>query len=237
MRLYATKRDVEILKFVNDMKFSNVEMIHERFISERGVQYLQRRMKRFSDLGFVLRLPDWGGRKFLYTVTDEGVSLVLRHGFNTVPHGLDKIDVRNFEHDKILIDLRVKLESKGLLKDWVSERVLRYEDDLLRFGLGERIIPDAYARSVNRGDLVVIEFEHARKSNPRIKALLKSYESYFREKSDYGRLLLFFSNDSVMRYYKREYLRLQCSFGCEFIHVQEVGVDIDRVIGGRYVTR
>jgi hypothetical protein len=237
LNVYVTKRDVEILKFINDMKFSNVGQVHGMFFRGKGKQYLQRRLKKFSDEGILLRYPDWGGRSFNYGVSEDGVNLILRHGQNTVPLNLKRIDIKNFEHDKILTELRIELESLGLVSHWKSERLIRYEEDFLKFGLEKRIIADGYAFSVKKEDRVVIEFEHSRKSNQRIKELLNNYENYFKEKgsSEFGRVLFFFSDSNIKSYYERIFSNMNYTFPVEFFELSELKIDVNKIMGGRYV--
>jgi hypothetical protein len=237
LNVYVTKRDVEILKFINDMKFSSVGQVHNKFGEDKGKQYLQRRLRKFAEEGILIRYPDWGGRSFNYGVSEDGVSLVLRHGLNTIPLSLKKIDIKNFEHDKILLELRVRLEKLGLLSEWKSERLIRYEEDFLNFGLGNKIIADGYAYSVKREDRVVIEFEHSRKSNQRIKSLLKNYGDYFNEKggSEFSRVLFFFSDASLKGYYQRIFSNMNYSYSCEFFDLSELDINVNELMGGRYV--
>ena len=237
LNVYVTKRDIEILKFINDMKFSNVDQIHRLFFEGKGKQYIQRRLRKFSDEGYLVRYPDWGGRRFNYGVSEEGLSLILRGGVNTVPLSLKKIDIKNFEHDKVLTELRIRLERLGLVSDWKSERLIRYEEDFLSFGLGERIISDGYGFSVKKKHRVIIEFEHSRKSNQRIKSLLKKYSEYFREKgeSEFGCALFFFSDPNVKSYYERIFSKMNYSYPCEFFDLSELSLNVSKMAGVRYV--
>jgi hypothetical protein len=237
LNIYVTKRDVDILKFINDMKFSNVDQVHSLFFEKKGKQYIQRRLKKFRNEGMLVSYPEWGGRGFNYGVSDKGVSLLLRRGVGTVPLSLKKIDLKNYEHDKVLVELRIRLESLGLVRDWKSERLIRYEQDFLNFGLGGKIICDGYAYSVKKSDRVIIEFEHSRKSNQRIKSLLKNYSEYFQEKGDleFGRVLFFFSDSSIKSYYERIFSKMNYSYPCEFFELSELDIDVDKVLGGRYV--
>ncbi len=225
-RIRFSDLDIEILLFISDMKFASAEVIHERFFESRGIRYPKKRLKDYVDAGLLNRVLEWGGRSYLYLISDEGSKILSRKGFDVVPTPLKGIDLKNYEHDRALTLIRVKLENSQKVSGWVSERSIRFGSLFLRLDEKTKIIPDAYCCSAKDGNTLIIEFENSRKSNDRIRKLLKNYQLYFvlSKKSD-ERVIFFFLSESLLKSYKSIFSKLNLNFPAQFVLARDIGVD------------
>jgi hypothetical protein len=215
-RIYISNLDMRILCFVSNMKFSDSKMISLCFFKGKGERYPKKRLKDFVDNGLLYTLLSWGGRMPLYLITEKGAKLLERNGFDVVSSGVKGLDLKNYEHDLFLSHLRIHLEGEGLVDNWISERLLRFRGQYLFLPSGDKIIPDAYCRSVKHDKQLVIEFENTRKSNDRIRKLLESYQLLSISASDME-ILFFFSNEQTLLKYKETYIQNNLSFPVKFL--------------------
>lgn len=224
-RIRISDLDLEILVFISDMKFASAEVIQKKFFPDKGDRYPKKRLKDFVDSGLLNYVLEWGGRSYLYIVSDEGTKLLQRRGFDVVPFAPNGIDLKNYEHDKILMSLRVEMERLGKIFEWVSERNIRFKSLFLRIDEKIKIIPDGYCRSSRDDSDLIIEFENSRKSNDRIKSLLKNYQLYFTlGKGSSEKVLFFFVSESLLISYRRFYEGLNLSFPVQFILASDLGI-------------
>jgi hypothetical protein len=137
------------------------------------------------------------------------------------------IDLKNYEHDRSLSEIRVSLENLGKVVDWVSERNIRSRSLFLRIDEKTKIIPDAYCRSLKDGSELIVEFENSRKSNTRIRALLKTYQMYFSlSQNTNQKVLFFFISESLLKSFKSFYQSQKLNFPVSFILSSDVGVSV-----------
>lgn len=223
-RIRITDLDLAVLVFISDMKFASAEMVRELFFTEKGSRYPKKRLKDYQDEGLVSSIMEWGGRGLCYFITDSGTKFLQRKGVDVVPHGLSGIDLKNYEHDKVLSNIRIKLELMGKVTDWFSERRIRNQERYLFISKSKKIIPDAYCVNSSDEELIV-EFENSRKSNDRIKGLLKSYQLFFASSKDgFSKVVFFFASGSLLLSYKKFYQNMNLSFPVQFISVSDLGI-------------
>ena len=225
-KIRITKLDIYILVFVSEMKFVNAEQIGEKFFEGKGLRYPKKRLKDFVDNDLLFSVLEWGGKKLNYLITENGTKLVQRKGFDVVPFGMKGIDLKNHDHDKLLTSIRIKLEKKKIVDSWTSERIIRNRNLYLRVNDKDKIIPDAYCRSVDKDSDLIIEFENSRKSNDRIKKLLKNYQFYFAiSKNINEKVLFFFVSDALLSSYKQIYADSKFTFPIQFIAIKDLGLE------------
>ena len=120
-RIRFSQLDFSILGFISDMKFVTAEQISERFFPEKSDRYPKRRLKTLVDKKILFTVSDWGARNYCYIASEEGTKLLQRNGFDPMPKALRGIDIKNYTHDKILCDVRIKLENLKKVHNWTSE--------------------------------------------------------------------------------------------------------------------
>ena len=227
-KIRVSDLDLMILEFISDMRLVSAEIIGERFFKGKGERYPKKRLKDFVDHDLLFSVLGWGGKKFNYLITDAGTKLLQRRGFDVVTRPMKGIDLKNYEHDKVLNKIRVKLENREMVDSWVSERKIRGRMIYLKVSEKEKIIPDAYCHSLSKDTDLIIEFENSRKSNERIKKLLKTYQLYFVSScSKNEKVLFFFINSGLLASYKQIYNENKLSFPVQFIEVGDLDIEKD----------
>ena len=175
-----TSRDMDILEFILDMKFSTIEDIHSKFFKltkfgERSscLRWARERVANLVKSDFLKPVKDVC-HKTLYIVTSNGY-FYLRNSRPecTSARPLQSVDGRTYEHDQKVIQIRTALETSGEIKKWISERQLS-EIEEFRQILPTEFRPDAIYET-SRGQKVAFELEIARKSKERYQQKIKKY--------------------------------------------------------------
>lgn len=161
MRL--TKRDVEIIKFINDFGYCEMPQIMERFSLKRTWMYeIVGRLIEEKLVGHKYLLH-W---QRIYFVTHKGAR------YTDLPP-VSRIPVGQYEHQMHVINIYNKLIKKYPDAHWISERKIKH--DLFCDGLGKTghisdgilLFPD--------GKQVAIEVELSTKGKNRIEKILRKY--------------------------------------------------------------
>ncbi len=163
MRL--TKRDIVIIKFINDFGYCEMPEIMKRF--ELKKTWMYEIMQRLVEAKLVSH------RRILH---GHGVYLVTRKGakYTDLP-SIERIPIGRYEHQIYIINVYNKLRKEYPAACWVSERKLKH--DLFYDGLGKvghvadgiLMFPD--------GKQVAIEVELSVKGKNRIEKILRKYIS------------------------------------------------------------
>lgn len=164
--IQVTKRDVEILQFINECGFCIMPQIEERFAvkGRRSYQIMERLVKA----GFLHH------KRVFYT--GHGIYYLANKGarFSSLPI-TEKISLSIYEHQIILTNLYLKLRKLYPNMEWISERRLihtKYFDGVGRRGHvsdGILIFPDSKH--------VAIEVELHLKGKNRLERILKDYSN------------------------------------------------------------
>ncbi len=174
------QKDLEILEFILKMKFANVEDIQKRFFRFKKsgeisncLRWAQFRLSLLTKHNLLNRVANLGPRLF-YTVTSDGYYLLKRmKSTSSFCKPIDEIDIRTFEHDHQLIQIRNYLEQNENVSEWVSDRELS-ESIELRSQLPGDCRPDAIFKTSDNLK-VALELEKARKSKDRYQQKIRSY--------------------------------------------------------------
>lgn len=175
-----TSRDLDMLEFMNDMKFASVAEIHERFFLRKGEDRNKpstAARNRLTSLifGGFLKGERCGpmGQAF-YIVTEKGHTAL--NNFKPMrehPAPMRGIDKSTFDHDYRVLLTRVFFERNNLLTSWISERQMICEKSLVE-GLHEEYHPDAIM-VLPDGKRVAYEFENAWKSKDRYQKKINKF--------------------------------------------------------------
>jgi Fe2+ or Zn2+ uptake regulation protein len=116
-----TNRDLEILKFVLEMKFVSIEDVYHRFFKVKKNGELSKsdwwtrdRVYQLQKHGFLRKLSFYTEARWFYVATEKAYNLLL--GKYTGLHFCDptrKIDIHTFHHDWLVTKCRIELESRG----------------------------------------------------------------------------------------------------------------------------
>ncbi len=145
-----TERDFKVLEYIVDMKFATVADLYQKFFRRYKEEnpknpdlYTRERLLILRKHQLVkVERHAFDFRNF-YLVTAKGVNcLEAKYPERMWPRPLTRIDIRTFEHDKVVNSLRLHLEEKYKVTNWWSERVLN-ADRSLTLGMSKDYLPDA----------------------------------------------------------------------------------------------
>lgn len=176
----VTSRDLDILEFILEMKFSTIEDVHSKFFKvtklgepSRCLRWTRERVANLVKSDFIKSIKDVCHRT-LYIVTQKGY-LYLRNSrsqkFYSKP--LSSVDGRTYDHDQKVIQIRTVLEENKMVDEWISERQLAERDEYRQL-LTTEFRPDGIYKN-SEGQKVAFELEIARKSKERYQQKIKRY--------------------------------------------------------------
>ncbi|WP_218813794.1 hypothetical protein [Rickettsiella endosymbiont of Dermanyssus gallinae] len=163
-----TSRDVEILKFINEFGFCEMPQINQRFSL--------RKPRNYQLLSKLVRHNLLQHERILYK--EHGIFRLTQAGarFTTLPP-MRRITFANYHHDRMVINLHIKLMATYPDATWISERKLKHEK--CKLGVGkEGHLPDGILVFPN-GIQAAIEVELTSKSRQRLEDILKTYATQF----------------------------------------------------------
>lgn len=181
-----TNRDVEICKFILEMKFSTAKEIYRRFFQftllgtqSTGIRAALKRLMILEKRGLLSAKTYFQSKQKIYFATQKSLKLIsaLRPA-SILPYPIKNVDIRTFEHDDLLIKLRGILEGRFGAKDWISEKVLREFPELCS-DLEESQIPDAIYVNAE-GEKIAFELEISLKSPSNYREKIRRYINYLR---------------------------------------------------------
>lgn len=188
--LKLTKRDLEAITFILDMKFASLEEIYAKFFKRlRNVEISKSdwwARDRFSLLvrtKFLSRVHSFYERKSYYQATIKGyLTLARQCPAKLLVRPTEKLDFSPFDHDKLLLALRLKLEESLNITSWISDRQLRCFPELTG-GIESLYIPDAvYTNSQN--EKIALELEIATKAKDKYREKIKRFVKLLRSQGN-----------------------------------------------------
>ena len=186
-QIKLTNRDLEVLEFCLEMKFSDLKSIHQKFFF-----HLQSGNRSKSDwwarerLGILKRHGYLNSKRISFSGSSYYLATDLAHmalsslrPSRSFVRPLAEIDVRTFEHDRRVIEARLVLESLGRANNWCSERRLKSESSLTS-GLPRMYQPDAIYQN-KLGELMAFELELSVKTKDRYEDKIRKYVDVIRK--------------------------------------------------------
>ena len=162
--MQLTKRDIEIIKFINEFGYCEMPQIIKRFGLKKTWMY--ELMQRLVEAGFVNHRRILHGQHGVYFVTSKGAKLTDLPPIERIPLG-------QYEHQNSNLNVYMKLRNQYPDAHWISERRLKHDkffDGLGKVGHisdGILMFPD--------GKQIAIEVELSTKGKNRIEKILKGY--------------------------------------------------------------
>lgn len=185
-RVILSERDLDVLEFIFDMKFSSVQGVFEKFFrinlkgeEARSAEWAVRRLQQLERAGLIKGTFSFSERTKYYLGTYKGYREVVgRRPESFIVKPLGSIDHRTFAHDNHVLLARLILENKRAAHSWVSDRKLRSSKELAG-GLGSSYVPDGIY--IDDGGLRVgFELEMSVKSKSDYREKVKKYVSMIR---------------------------------------------------------
>jgi hypothetical protein len=181
-----TDRDLDILEFILEMKFSTLEDIHSKFFKvtkdgsiSNSMIWARQRISKLIKSEYIQILTDVCARP-LYVLTQKGFLFLKNSRLSkTFCRPLLDVDARFFDHDQRVAQARIALEKSGVVKHWISERQLIEFEEFKKY-LSAEFRPDGIYETID-GKKVAFELEIARKSKDRYQQKVKRYISLMTE--------------------------------------------------------
>lgn len=185
-RIKLTKRDIEILIFLLEMKFCSLDELYFKFFrvnldgtESKSSWWARDRVNTLKSLKLITTVHFYTEAKSYYLATRKAFQIVQGYlGDKSICKPTYRLDIRTFEHDKLLTQLRLELEGRRLTSDWNSERLLS-EDPKYKFILSREFRPDAIYKTTE-GRKVAFELELSTKAKKRYQDKIKKYVSIVR---------------------------------------------------------
>ncbi len=188
-----TERELDVLEFILEMKFSTLEALYSKFFkvtkwgsTSNSLIWAKQRISHLVKTEMVQILTEVCNRP-LYVLTQKGYRF-LKNSRPTKNYcrPLFDVDGRIFDHDQRVVQVRIALESSGLIKEWISESQLSEIDEVKKY-LPTEFRPDAIYINP-QGQKVAFELEIARKSKDRYHKKIKRYIQVMTEGNSLSRI-------------------------------------------------
>lgn len=197
-----TAREIELLEFVLEQKFSGIEALYLKFFKTEGSQstrYAAERVQLLRRHGFLRAERAYTRPELFYLITPLAHSVLQsqrpgRRLFEPV----DGIDHRTFEHDWRVTLCRAYRERSGVATAWISERRIKAEWAIHAGHLTREYCPDGIYTN-RRGERVAFELELAPKTRERYARKISRFLDVMRDSSGPFRRTLFVACDPWVR--------------------------------------
>ncbi|OGT41397.1 MAG: hypothetical protein A3F13_05330 [Gammaproteobacteria bacterium RIFCSPHIGHO2_12_FULL_40_19] len=164
--MQLTKRDKEILCFINEAGICVMPQIQQEFNIKFPRSY--QIMKRLIVSGYVVHEQIFKHKHGIYYLTRKGAA-------NTSLPPLSTISLGGYKHQLLITEVRQKLLAKHQNTQWIGERYLKHQK--FYHGIGKAgHISDGILVFPNN-DKVAIEIELSLKGKHRLQSIFDSYYS------------------------------------------------------------
>lgn len=196
-------RDLEILRFCLEMKFSDIEGLNFRFFDPKSLDMFaaRKRIQKLEASGFLKSVSMLSGTsKKFYLTTPKGYREVLKViPEEVLPAVVTKLSVVTFEHDLGVLKIRRLLEEQNRATDWRSERLLKTQVQAVTQSLKRDFMPDALFTS-KQGKVVAFEFENKPKSEAQLREKIFRLKAIMeRDDAPFAACLFVASTDNLKR--------------------------------------
>ncbi len=185
-RIILTTRDLELLKFLWDMKLASLDQIKKRFYSDTGMHTAQRRLLKLLRATYIRKLElitEKFGLKSIYSISKKGENLCKKLDDYFINQ--NKAASQAPLHDLALVDLREALELRFSEVYFWSENALSHLGSRHQRHRGLEALARSHSDaglSINgqfdEQELVIgIEYEAQQKSQDRIRGRIATYHS------------------------------------------------------------
>ena len=210
---FVTPKDLEVMKFLLEMKFSSVQDLHFKFFRKlrngkesHSLWWAKERLQTLLKNNYLKKEFCRFGKEIYFLPTRKAQLLVSRKYPETENlRASEKIDPKFFDHDKTILKLRLAIEEKETVERWVSDKELHVNVGLYS-GLEKTNIPDGIFETRD-GQRVAVEVEIAKKCKSRYLEKINKFVQIMRsgnESSPFQKVIYFCAKESVYRILRDE---------------------------------
>lgn len=184
---FLTTRDLAIISYVSEMKFASLQDLHFRFFKtlkngneSNSMWWARERLGALEKSGFIDRKYAFDERVSYYLGTNKGYKILqMKRPEGHAVRPVDKINHNTFNHDKLVIEIRNKMEAMDEVKQWFSDRMLFCFPEL-NSHVDKWNQPDGiYINQAGEG--IALEVEISRKTNEHYREKIKKYINIIRK--------------------------------------------------------
>ncbi len=183
-------RDLEILEFILDMKFSSLEEVFQKFFSvtkaetrAKSSDWARDRLARLEQYGYLKSFQVGVPQVKYYIATEKAYqSILTSREVEKLPKHMNTIDHRILIHDRMVLKSRIEFEKVQPEGKWISDRKLRAGMASM-FGLPSAYIPDAIYE-LPTGERVAFELENAHKGKSAYEEKIVYFVKLMRARKD-----------------------------------------------------
>lgn len=212
-KLRITSRDLAIFEFLLEMKFATVEELHSRFFkntrdgnTSESLWWARERLQELRREDLIQATTLLTDRRNYFLPTIKSYRLLSRKfPEREFPRPLAKIELNTFEHDYKVLQMRLYLESHGMIKSWISERQLQVGRESRAFTHRDAIPDGIY--TLKNDEEFIFELEISLKSLKRYRAKIKRFVEDLRSSGADKRkrtVLFVCAKESVLQILKNE---------------------------------
>ncbi len=221
------------------MKFADLQVLHRKFFAvtrfggrSKSDWWARERLRLLKQHGFLhSKRLSFSGKGY-YLATDLAhTALTNMRSARSFVKPLSEIDLRTFEHDRLIIAARLALETAGRAVNWASERRLKSESALIA-GLSRMYQPDAIYWN-KHGEPMAFELEISVKAKDRYESKIRKYLEVIREASGFRGALFVVQSPSVFSLLTELTRRHEGKFRIEKLSdlVGGIGADVKKEVG------
>ena len=166
--IQLTKRDMEIIRFINEFGFCEMPQIERQFGIKKPLSY--RLVRRLIRAGLIIHQRIFHSTYGIYYVTAQGAKCTDLPPLGTISLG-------RYEHQQAVTNVFIQLQRKYPDTNWISERRLKHEKYFQ--GVGKKGHLSDGMLVFSDGKQIAIEIELSLKGKERINRILKSYGTTF----------------------------------------------------------
>ncbi len=212
--ILLTKRDFEIIRFISEMKFASLQDLYERFFKtlkdgseSKSDWWARERLSELLKHGYLSRIYSFNERKAYFLGTKKGFyGLIKKFPSDYPTRPVETINFNTFEHDKLLISIRLGMEKNSQCMEWISDRTLSQFPELCP-ALDKSYLPDAIITSP-AGEKIAFELEISRKAKKRYFDKIQSYVKCIRMNKDslsiFKKVVFYVTSDTVKKLLEAE---------------------------------
>lgn len=201
-------RDLEIIRFVSEMKFAPLDMIFAKFFRRTvfgetavSLAWTRRRLSQLERAGFIEGLYSFSERTRLYRGKMKGYyALKQVYPESELVKPIEGFDQRTFRHDLMVSEFRVWCEENLGIRSWYSEKLIKSASGMSAW-FGSEYIPDGIYELSSTGERLAFELELSVKAKSRYQDKIRKYIQIMRdkEKSPIGRVHFVCEEESVIK--------------------------------------
>ena len=167
--LVFQERDLQILKFIGEMKFVGLKALKPLFF-QRNINFsrCRARLSLMSRWNYIGAVASTQNREKYYYLKKFGRKVLDEQGFLYEEFSEIKMFCLGvLTHTVLIAEIRAKMESRHEVSFWISEKQLK-ESYMSHLNSSEAYIPDGFFID-SKGQSFIFEFENTQKSRKRIE--------------------------------------------------------------------